>query len=99
MADHLESLPTKDDVELSDGEKATINKFFGQSGSSDSQKTHNVSTVKLVGYTTLLFLLLSNSFADTVLSKVPYCEGTMGTLVLKTILFALIFLILYKYVA
>jgi hypothetical protein len=95
MADRLDKLPTKN-TELSDSEKDTIQKFFGEGDSSPTKEGQN-SILKLVGYTTLLFVALANPFINPLLEKIPYCDSAAGTLALKTVLFMILFFIIYRY--
>ena len=55
---------------------------------------------KLIGYTTLLFLILTIPFIDKIVCKLPYCgENTIALMVFKTLIFALGFFLINRYVA
>lgn len=49
---------------------------------------------KLIGISTMLFLILANPWIDKLLCKIPYCEeGSMSLIGIKALLFALLLVI------
>jgi hypothetical protein len=96
--DHLSSLPTKDHDDMSSHEKNTMQRFFGGGTESSTPSKSKPSTLKLIGYATVLFVLLANPYIDGILCHVPYCEDNEMVLFLfKTLLFALLFFMIYYF--
>ena len=77
-------------------EEQVMNKYFGQVGTPVKK---GPSSVKLLAYVLVLFILLANPYLDQLLCKVPYCSNPMMTLAAKTILFGILFMALYHYAA
>jgi hypothetical protein len=92
--DKLSDLP-ESDVELTPQENEIMERYFP---AKESKGTF-VNALKLSGGATVLFVLLSNSMVDSVLSHVPFCGDSSLTIMgVKVFLFFIIMLIYYKYV-
>lgn len=69
------------------------------SGSSSSSKPPSTIKWKLVGVVILLFVILANPWVDKLFTKVPYCgEGGMTVLGIKTLLFAILYILASYYI-
>ncbi len=54
------------------------------------------NSLKLVFYTAVIFLLLSNPIVDGLLSGVSYFSSSISTTIFKVCVFIILFLIVYK---
>nr|QBK86585.1 MAG: uncharacterized protein LCMAC102_03800 [Marseillevirus LCMAC102] len=93
--DKLDQLPPKDNTVITPEESEVINQFFGQSSES-LPKTGGVDW-KLIGYSTILFILLANPWIDQILCKIPYCNNAMYSFGMKLVIFAIVLVILSFY--
>lgn len=48
-------------------------------------------------YVTILFIILSTSYADDFVARLPYCENNYVKLLAKAAIFAIGFLVIYKF--
>lgn len=90
MADNLLSLPYPANFTPTDDEQE-VHKIFYTEGGGKCEK--DIKYVML--YASILFFLLSTSYADEFIHRIPYCESGMSVLLAKTIIFALGFLIIH----
>lgn len=49
---------------------------------------------KFTGLAIFLFILLANPFVDNLISKLPYCGGSAGIMGVKTVLFAILLVLI-----
>jgi hypothetical protein len=97
--DKLSDLPPKEDTELTPQEDEVMKNVFG-GGSTSTKKKGWMETLKLAGLSTLLFVALANPWIDVIFSKLPYCgESATSTLMVKALLFLILWIVLYKYLA
>ena len=89
----LVDLPVKDDTDYTPEELATLQQYFG----GVPPKDEGINW-KLLGYISVLFVLLANPWIDDLICKIPKCSNPIIVLVLKFVVFILTFFILYKYV-
>lgn len=101
--ERLADLPAKEDVAPTPQEDEVMKKFFDapQSSGSSSGKTSTErgwgETLKLALYAAIIFFALANPWVDSVFCMVPYCGGSViALLLIKMLLFAMIFVIVYK---
>lgn len=75
-------------------DKDVMKKYFGE----PAPIKPNKSTIKVLGYALLLFILLANPWVDTLFCKLPYCGvnniSVFGT---KCLLFTFLFMIMYSF--
>ena len=94
--DRLSDLPPKEDTELTPQENEVMKNMFGGTGS--TKKKGWMETLKLAGLSAVLFVVLANPWIDMLFSKLPYCgENVMSTLIVKTLLFLIVWIVMYKY--
>ena len=99
--DKLDDLPTGD-APHSPQEAAVMKKYFDADEEDDAPakstgKTWG-ATFKFAGIATVLFALLANPWIDMGLCYVPYCGGNaIGLLVLKMLIFMVLFVVLYRW--
>jgi len=91
--DSLDTLPPVSSTTITPQEHEVFSRYFK---TPDSSSGSDVSTFKLVLYTTFLFLLLGNQWVDSVISLVPTTNGLIH-IGIKCLLFALTFFLMYKY--
>lgn len=95
MSDSLASLPYPKNVQYTDDEVETHSLFLNGDG---VETTTDAKDVKyLVLYACILFILLSTSFSDDFVKKIPYCDSTLTCLVMKTLIFALGMLVMWYF--
>lgn len=93
--DKLSDLP-ESDVELTPQENEILERYFPEKES----KGGFLQALKLSGGATLLFILLSNSIVDSLLTHVPFCGDSSLTIMgIKVAMFFFIMLIFYKFVS
>lgn len=82
--DSLENLPVDENVQTSPAEMKALNRYFG------NKKTNKKvwSEVKEVVIATVLFLVLSTPYFDTLLDYLPHTESPMVKLGLKGLIYA-----------
>lgn len=92
--DQLSDLPEKD-TQKTQEEDAIITQLFGgedtPSPSSSSTSSPSGMNWKLLGVGVCLFVLCANPWIDGMLGKIPKCEGSTMTFVVKTLLFIVLF--------
>lgn len=105
MADRLADLPPAPASPPSPAESNVMQRFFGSGSDAPAPDTPTkptaergwMETLKLVTYASLIFFALANPWVDAVFCMLPYCGDNVLTLLLiKTLMFAMIFLITYK---
>lgn len=103
----LSTLPSKNDTVKTPEEEMILNQLFNSPPSStQSQKqpppdpsippppsTHPRLNWKIIGITIGLFVVLANPWIDGLLSKIPYCGGSVSILGLKTLLFSILLVV------
>lgn len=109
--DSLAALP-KREAPLSRDEEETVKNLFPEDaprqavpqlrteeeGAPSSKGT--TTNWKLIGYATLLFLILAIPFIDKIVCRLPYCgENAIALMVFKTVIFAVAFFFIVKYAA
>ncbi len=93
--DRLADLPTND-TKSTPAELEIIERLFGTTTPTTKSNTLQ-STAKTVAYVSLLFVALANPWLDMLLYKIPYCNNKISVLTLKTIVFAILFFLIYTY--
>lgn len=95
--DRLSDIPTQD-TQLTKEEDDVIKKMFPTNSKSQTSQPGWIYTLKLAGISAALFILLANPWIDALFCKMPYCtDGGLTVLGIKSILFMLIWILLYKY--
>jgi hypothetical protein len=92
MADSLTDLPYPSNVKYTDDEQEA-HALFTQGVETSSSPEKDVKY--LILYSAVLFFILSTSFADDFVKKLPYCDSEMACLAAKTILFTVGFMAVY----
>lgn len=97
--DRLDDLPTNENSKPTPQELSLLQKYFDSTSASSQSgtKTGNISTFQLVLYATFIFMVLSNSWIDIILKAIPYMESPVALLLLKCIIFAAVFTLVYKF--
>ncbi len=95
--DSLDSLPVDEKIKLNDMQKSVMEKYIGAPA---GEKDNSTSKWKLVGYLTILFVLLSNSWTTSLFESAPYFgSSSIGVTALSMIVFAILsFIMLYFFV-
>lgn len=95
--DDLSSLPpTKNDISPQDA--SVMSRYFDAPGAGSGPGTGWGTTFKATGLVAILFVLLSNPLTDTLLAALPYAgANAISILAVKTVLFALLFMVVYKF--
>jgi uncharacterized membrane protein YeiB len=95
--DDLSSLPpTKNDISPQDAN--IMSRYFDAPGAGAGPGTSWGATFKAAGLVSILFLLLTNPLTDAMLSAIPYAgANALSMLAVKTIIFAVLFIVMYKY--
>lgn len=71
----------------------------GQSGGSQPQHRSSKLNWKLIGFSTILFILLANPWIDQIFCKIPYCESNVVSLLgVKVLLFLMLIIILCLFI-
>lgn len=111
--DSLAALP-KRETPLSRDEEETMKNLFpedtprrappprsnNEATENDGSESTTKTNWKLIGYTTLLFLILVIPFIDKIVCRLPYCgENAIALMVFKTLIFAVAFFFIVKYAA
>ena len=92
--DEFANLPAKNDTVKTPEEQAIMNQLF-PSEDKPQQKPKSKLNWKVLGYSSILFLLLANPWIDKLLCKIPYCgENAIMVLSLKLFLFLLVLVLL-----
>lgn len=100
--DVLESLPVKDDAVNTNEERSVMNKYGFNAAASggapgappqSASSSHDEPSIrwKLVMWTTALFILLSNQYVDSFLSRLPYLSNSLVRLAVRIVVFAFAF--------
>ena len=106
--ERLEDIPVDDSAKPSAQELAVVQKYFSDASGDDASqsssantrtrsKGSNVSTFQLVLYATFIFAVLSNSWIDVIFRAIPYAENPLALLLIKSIIFAIVFVLVYKF--
>lgn len=90
--DRLEELPEKNDTVKTAEEEGVIADYFGDA-SSNNTTTHKIEW-KRAAIASGIFLLLANPLIDSLMCKIPYCGGGIGSTLVKTLLFFIIFVVI-----
>lgn len=94
--DSLTNLPVDENDNTSPQEQVILSRYFG-----DEKETSTSSSSmnwKLVGYTSLLFVLLANPWIDKLFEMIPYCGSTSyGVFGIKVLLFLFLLIIIMKF--
>jgi hypothetical protein len=97
MSDSLVDLPyPQAKVEYSEEEEAVHSIFHPTTGSGKLSAPKDLKYV--VALVTILFFILSTSYADTFIKKIPYCTSELTCLVAKTFIFLTIFTGVYVFI-
>lgn len=102
--DSLEELPYPDEDVDYDASEIEAHKIFKpkvQPSGSLPQKSNNATSKKtnirnLVMYTTLLFAVMNLPIVDAFILKIPYINTSLTSLIVKCLIFAVLFFVLYK---
>ena len=97
-SEKLADLPVKDDIQHSQEEEGIMDTFFGNDTAKPTPPEEEGFFAKLqlkkVGIMLLFFALLCSGVLDGMFEKIPYIEGNqIATLILKSGIFALVFMI------
>ena len=79
--DSIDSLPIDDNSQLNDAQKMAMHKYVGAPAEPKS-KWSDGNKWKLIGYLTVLFILIANPWSQSLLNKVPYFGGNEMTMTL-----------------
>ena len=92
--DKLSELPPKQSI-LTQQENDVMDEMFGPAAA-PAEAGGRFANIKwkLLGATTLLFVVLANPWIDSLICKVPYCESPMFALAIKVVLFFVILIAL-----
>lgn len=102
--DRLSDLPPSDGAQMSPQESDVMQKYFSappNSPASTNSKTKVgwMDAIKMAFYVAVLFVFLANPWIDSVMCMVPYCgDSSMILLAVKTLLFMVLFVTMYKFV-
>jgi len=99
--DKLDDLPEKQDTVLTPQESQILSQLFGQGGpNQEPEPTSRFGGMnwKLIGGTTLAFVILANPWIDSAICKIPYCDSPMTAFGVKVLLFLLIVILLHLFV-
>jgi hypothetical protein len=97
--DNLEDVPLNNS-ELSAKEKAILEEYFPQSKKDEESSSSTSSSFfgRHIIYYIVVFVVLSNPWIDSLLTKIPYCpDNKIALLVLKTLLFVVCIFIIQKF--
>lgn len=94
--DDLDTLPLKDDTDVSQEEKNVMNKYFNKNNSS-KKSIFTKQSFFLAASCTLLFAFLGNTWVDGVICKLPYCGNPIATLGIKSLIFFVVFFVILKF--
>lgn len=95
--DKLADLPPAE-TQLSEQENDVLKKYFDGGTPEDAPKATWMQTFKLALYASILFLALCNPITDAVFCRLPYCgEGVVTVLGIKTFVFMICFVAIYKF--
>lgn len=90
--DKLSDVPLSD-TEISEKEKEILDKYF--SGNTVEEKSNSLMNII---YIAIAFIILSNPWIDSILSKIPYCpDNKLILLLIKTVIFLIVLFIIQKY--
>ena len=91
----LSELPTSDETKMTNHENEILNKYFDVP---QSNSLNLKQLLKITAVASATFLLFANDFTQSMLSRLPYVgEEGIKSLMLKTLLFALVFILINKY--
>lgn len=98
----IEKLPVDKDRSLSQDEIDVLNSYFGDVDTSEStlksftadENGEFSPKIKLIGYATILFIVLNNPITDGVLNNFPSFESPLMRIAIKAMLFAVILFLL-----
>lgn len=96
--DKLSNLPIdKEPKKISPEENEILDTYFGKT--STTSENNSSINYKLIGYATILFLILGNPWIDGIFGMIPFVGSTtLGIIALKTFLFLIIFAIILMFV-
>lgn len=100
--DSLEQLPIPEG-EISQNEERIVNKYFGDDnrsgngGGSPPPKAESKSmgfakALKITGILAFIFIIVANPWVDGIFCKIPYCGSKVGSLAVKTLIYAIVVL-------
>jgi len=95
MSDELNNLEEMD-IEYTPDEMEVMNEYFP----APSAKSTSSTNWKFIGYTTLLYILISNEYFDSLLNKFNICrDNSTYKTIAKTIIFFILFFFIDRYLS
>lgn len=93
--DKLDSLQLKEDTKHTPEEIKILQEYFEDESESENYLGVNW---KMVGYATLIFILLANPWIDTAFEKVSFLgSNPISIFAVKVVLFFILFAVVYKF--